>query len=144
MIQHTHSHDVQDEEEQEDQMEQVEKGSIHDSDQVLSEVDALERGMSDDEGIKPDQPVFTGLFHPQLFKSLLFKAKTTARLDIPSPFVQQSVVQEESEDLIFSQPMTEEDVIPVRQMFSDPVQNRDVKARKKTENFFCFFFPFFS
>uniref|UniRef100_A0A2D4MYP9 Uncharacterized protein n=1 Tax=Micrurus spixii TaxID=129469 RepID=A0A2D4MYP9_9SAUR len=95
MIQHTHSHDVQDEEEQEDQMEQIEERSIHDSDQVLSEVDALERGMSHDEGIKPDQPVFTGLFRPQLFKSLLFKAKTTARLDIPSPLVQQSVVQGE-------------------------------------------------
>lgn len=35
--------------------------------------------LSDDEGLMPDQPAFVGLFRPQLFRSLLHKAKITTR-----------------------------------------------------------------
>lgn len=39
-----------------------------------------EMELSEDEGLTPDQPVFTGLFHPALFRSLLFKARNSTRL----------------------------------------------------------------
>uniref|UniRef100_A0A2D4IWT4 Uncharacterized protein n=1 Tax=Micrurus lemniscatus lemniscatus TaxID=129467 RepID=A0A2D4IWT4_MICLE len=89
------------------------------SDQDTQVEEPLEQPMSDDEEhLRPDQPSFTGLFKPQVFKSLLFKARTIARLDKQIPDSQQSV-REESEDLIFSQPTTEVDVIPVPKMFED-------------------------
>uniref|UniRef100_A0A2D4J936 Uncharacterized protein n=1 Tax=Micrurus lemniscatus lemniscatus TaxID=129467 RepID=A0A2D4J936_MICLE len=104
-------------------MDQMEEGSVHTVDQVLSEVDPLERGMSDDEGLSPDLPIFTGLFRPQLFKSLLFKAKNTTWLDNtgtpPTPNI-----TGEAEDLIFSQPVIEAEVIPVPHMFSNLVQKQ--------------------
>lgn len=36
--------------------------------------------LSEDEGLEPDQLSFVGLFRPQMFRSLLFKAQTTTRL----------------------------------------------------------------
>lgn len=39
-----------------------------------------EMELSEDKSLSPDQPDFIGLFRHQLFKSLLYKAKTTARL----------------------------------------------------------------
>lgn len=38
---------------------------------------------SDDEGILPDLPSFTGLFKPSLFKALLHKARQTTNLGVP-------------------------------------------------------------
>lgn len=47
----------------------------------LSEGEAiLDQDLSDDEGLEPDQPSFVGLFRPQMFRSLLFKAQTTTCL----------------------------------------------------------------
>ncbi|XP_039201699.1 lamina-associated polypeptide 2-like [Crotalus tigris] len=39
-----------------------------------------ELGLSEDEDLPPDPPAFTGLFNPDLFKSLLQKATSTAQL----------------------------------------------------------------
>lgn len=43
-------------------------------------MDSGEPELSEDEGLPPDQPAFTGLFPQSLFKSLLLKAINTAQL----------------------------------------------------------------
>lgn len=48
-----------------------------------SSLEGIERrdpDLSDDEGLFPEQPAFTGLFPPTIFKSLLFKAVNAAQL----------------------------------------------------------------
>lgn len=40
-----------------------------------------ELDLLDDEGLIPEQPMFTGLFPPSVFKSLLFKATKVAHLE---------------------------------------------------------------
>lgn len=47
---------------------------------AVEDVDPQEPEVSEDEGLPPDQPAFTGLFPQALFKSLLFKAVNTAQL----------------------------------------------------------------
>uniref|UniRef100_A0A2D4MNC7 Uncharacterized protein n=1 Tax=Micrurus spixii TaxID=129469 RepID=A0A2D4MNC7_9SAUR len=108
-------------------MEIVDAVSIHGSEVLLDEKeDPPVEGMSDDD-LKPDQPNFTGLFCPQLFKSLLFKTKNTAHLD-KYPSIQCPDPQEESEDLILSQPVSEVEVIPVTQMCSDLINKQWASA----------------
>lgn len=48
---------------------------------------------SDNEGLGPDQPAFSGLFRLQVFKSLLFKAQNTTRLGCTPP-TQEQVLSE--------------------------------------------------
>lgn len=53
----------------------------HYNDQSLTEgVDLGEPELSEDEGLPPDQPAFTGHFRQALLKSLLFKTINTAQL----------------------------------------------------------------
>uniref|UniRef100_A0A2D4P8T7 Uncharacterized protein n=1 Tax=Micrurus surinamensis TaxID=129470 RepID=A0A2D4P8T7_MICSU len=85
--------------------------------------DLTPRGMSDDEDLAPDQPVFTGLFKPQLFRSLLYKAKNTACLSKPPP-APTSEQPEAADDLIFTQPVSEVETVPVPQMFSDLINKQ--------------------
>ncbi|KAG8139559.1 hypothetical protein E2320_002326, partial [Naja naja] len=55
--------------------------SSKESESSLSEEEGqLDKEMLENEGLTPDQPSFTGPFRPHLFKSLLFKAKNTARV----------------------------------------------------------------
>lgn len=54
-----------------------------------------ELDLSDDEGLAPDQPAFTGLFQPSLFKPLLFKAKNSAQ-----PGAQTAVTEPEGQPLL--------------------------------------------
>lgn len=57
----------------------ADQGSLSETDEVL------ESALSDDEGLFPDQSPFIGLFRPQMFCSLLFKAMATTRLrEVPS------------------------------------------------------------
>lgn len=72
----------------------------------------------------PDQPAFAGLFRPSLFKSLLFKAKNTARLGthLPSPDPTSETVDDM--DSLFSEPTTEAEVVPLPRLFLDVVQRQ--------------------
>ncbi|XP_058018158.1 mucin-5AC-like [Ahaetulla prasina] len=49
------------------------------------EGDLRDENLSEDEDLVPDQPSFVGLFNPQLFRSLLHKAKVTTRLGVARP-----------------------------------------------------------
>lgn len=47
---------------------------------LLGEVEPREPDLSEDEGLSPEEPAFTGLFPQALFKTLLFKAVNAAQL----------------------------------------------------------------
>lgn len=47
---------------------------------IMGEEGQRELDILEDEGLTPDIPAFTGLFPPALFRSLLFKARSTSRL----------------------------------------------------------------
>lgn len=49
------------------------------------EVDQQEPDLSEDEGLPPEQPAFTGLFPQAIFKSLLFKVVNVAQLGSSPP-----------------------------------------------------------
>lgn len=78
--------------------------------------------LSEDEGIAPDKPVFSGLFIPSLFKSLLHKAKVTTKLaDASLQDTQQAPSQ--PHDNLFSALKMEKEFIPCPQLFSEVVQH---------------------
>lgn len=52
---------------------------------MIDGIDLGEPELSEDEGLPPDQPAFTGLFPQALFKSLMFKAINTAQLGTAPP-----------------------------------------------------------
>uniref|UniRef100_A0A2D4PTH6 Uncharacterized protein n=1 Tax=Micrurus surinamensis TaxID=129470 RepID=A0A2D4PTH6_MICSU len=69
------------------------------AEETEEEEEALARGgMSEDEELTPNLPTFTGLFKSEMFRSLLFKAKTTARLQKAKPD-QVTDTEQESEDM---------------------------------------------
>lgn len=80
--------------------------------------------LSEDEGLMPDQPAFAGLFCPSLFKSLLFKAKNTARLGTHLPSPDPTSETADAKDSLFSEPTTEAEVVPSPRLFLDVVQRQ--------------------
>lgn len=80
----------------------------------------LDRELSDDEGLLPDQPVFKGLFRPHLFKTLLFKAKVSTKLGSADTRPGGSITEQDPADLLFSEPVTETDAILMPPLFLDP------------------------
>lgn len=72
---------------------------------------------SEDEGISSDPLPFTGLVCPDLFKSLLCKAKVITNLGSESA---QSTV--DLGHMLFSEPTVEAEVIPSPKLFLDVVQ----------------------
>lgn len=71
----------------------------------------------------PDLPTFLGLFQPSLFKSLLFKAKTSANLGAKvaaTPARSQAM----SAETLFSENTIEADPVPTPKIFVDLVQRQ--------------------
>lgn len=79
---------------------------------------------SEDEGLTPDQPVFTGLFHPTLFKSLLFKARNSTHLGMDHSGPEAPVASTDITEPLFSEQTMKAEVIPLPQMFIDVVQRQ--------------------
>lgn len=79
-----------------------------------------EPGLSDDEDLFPDQPAFIGLFKPQIFRSLLHKAKITMGLGLPLPKSSYSATGVGPSSL-FEEPTFEAEEIPGPKMFKDVV-----------------------
>lgn len=82
-----------------------------------------EQALSDDEGLGPDQPSFIGLFCPQVFCSLLFKAISTTRLgDLPP--AASAAVPSDPEAAMFAEPTVDPETIPAPKMFTDVIQRQ--------------------
>ncbi|XP_034290509.1 uncharacterized protein LOC117675694 [Pantherophis guttatus] len=89
---------------------------------------APDQDLSEDEGLEPDQPSFIGLFKPQLFRSLLFKAQNVTGLGISSTPSSQGAStpssQHPSSSLLFQEPSIRAEVVPAPKLFSDVVQRQ--------------------
>lgn len=85
----------------------------------LSEADEVpEAALSDDEGLLPDQSPFIGLFRPQMFGSLLFKAIVTTQLgEVPSSSTAHSSLDPAS--ALFAEPTIDPETIPAPKLFLD-------------------------
>lgn len=105
----------------EDSLSEQDQFESHSSvDQALvSEVDEFQdQALSDDEGLGPDQPLFIGLFHPQLFCSLLFKAIVTTHLGETTPASSASVSSDPAAAM-FAEPTVDPETIPAPKLFTD-------------------------
>lgn len=80
--------------------------------------------LSEDEGMAPDHPTFMGLFRPALFKSLLFKAKNIVRMGADPTTSDSTLGLADPSELLFSEPATENEVIPSPKLFLDVVQRQ--------------------
>lgn len=78
----------------------------------LAGVDLREQEMSEDEDLAPDQPAFVGLFKPQLFHSLLHKAKATTGLGISRLSATDPGEGVSSSAPLFEEPTIETEEIP--------------------------------
>lgn len=99
--------------------EHSERDSLYDE-----EEESRELALSDDEGLAPDQPAFIGLFRPQLFWSLLYKALAVTRLESsPPPEAGPSDGQDPATSL-FVEPTAQPELIPAPKLFTDVVQRQ--------------------
>lgn len=87
------------------------------------EEDFAEHELSEDKGRSPDKPVFTGLFNPNMFKTLLYKAKTTANLGVAAGASDRSAEQDPNAHL-FTEPVTTQEVVPSPKLFVDIIRKQ--------------------
>lgn len=78
---------------------------------------------SEDEGLLPDAPAFTGLFRPSLLKSLLHKARLTTNLGKNDTPLSKSQIASGPHDLLFRLSKPDKDFIPCPQLFSEVIRN---------------------
>lgn len=90
----------------------------------LAEAELHEFDLSEDEGLPPDQPAFTGLFPQALFKSLLFKAVNTAGLRPPFPAQMPTPAAHGALDPLFAEPPKAVDSIPTPPLFLDVIRKQ--------------------
>lgn len=81
--------------------------------------DFAEPGLSDDEDLAPDQPSFIGLFKPQVFRSLLHKAKIITGLGLKEPQPETSADPSIPSAALFTELAFEAEEIPGPKMFRD-------------------------
>ncbi|XP_034289304.1 uncharacterized protein LOC117675085 [Pantherophis guttatus] len=99
--------------------------SSYQSDQgSLAGADLLDQEMSEDEDLAPDQPAFVGLFKPQLFRSLLHKAKITTGLGISRPSESNPKEGTSTAVPLFEEPSIETEEIPGPGLFKDVLQRQ--------------------
>ncbi|XP_060550599.1 uncharacterized protein LOC117655455 isoform X2 [Pantherophis guttatus] len=95
--------------------------SSDDSDYGDNAVEDLE--FSEDEGLTPDVPAFTGLFRPSLFKSLLHKARQITNMSVSSSATSETASTSTPHEALFSSSKPGRDFIPCPQLFSDVLQS---------------------
>lgn len=88
----------------------------------LSGEEARDGDLSDDEDLAPDQPSFVGLFKPQLFRSLLHKAKLTTQLGSSQPSSSQGDTA--AAVPLFEEPVIETEEIPGPRLFREVLRKQ--------------------
>lgn len=91
---------------------------------LLDDEEHRELMLSEDEGMAPEPPAFTGLFRPALFKTLntRHKANTTAHIGADPAMSDSALGLSDPNDLLFSEPATGNTEIPSPKLFLDVVQ----------------------
>lgn len=92
-----------------------------DSDQGEDYTEDIEFSEGDD--LPPDNPAFTGLFRPSLFKSLLHKARLTTNLGAPGVDSLGAPSTPGPHDALFHSSKPDKDVIPCPRLFLDVLQS---------------------
>lgn len=90
----------------------------------ISGGEARDADLSDDEDLPPDQPSFVGLFKPQLFRSLLHKAKLTSRLGSSSQASPSGVANSATSVPLFEEPVVETEEIPGPKLFREVLKKQ--------------------
>lgn len=90
----------------------------------LSGEEVREGDLSEDEDLAPDQPSFVGLFKPQLFRSLLHKAKLTTRLGSTSSQPSSSQTDTTPAVPLFEEPVIETEEIPGPSLFREVLRKQ--------------------
>ncbi|XP_034281058.1 uncharacterized protein LOC117670189 [Pantherophis guttatus] len=98
--------------------------SGHSEQGSLTGADLLDQEMSEDEDLAPDQPAFVGLFKPQLFRSLLHKAKLTTGLGVSRPSEISPKEGPSTSVPLFEEPIIESEEIPGPKIFRDVLQRQ--------------------
>lgn len=98
-----------------------ESTSLDDSDQGEDCPEDIE--FSEDEGLLPDTPAFSGFFRPSLFKSLLHKARVTTNLGTGDSHLSAAQSALGPHDSLFKLTKPDKDCIPCPQLFSEVIQN---------------------
>ncbi|XP_034262888.1 uncharacterized protein LOC117658879 [Pantherophis guttatus] len=80
--------------------------------------------LSEDKGGTTDTLGFTGLFRPALFKTLLHRAKATARIGGDPSVSDPASGLSDPNSLVFSEPTTDNEEIPSPKLFLDAVQRQ--------------------
>lgn len=80
--------------------------------------------LSEDEGLLPEQPAFTGLFPQALFKSLLFKAVNTAGFSSSSTVQSSTPATPGALDPLFVEPPKAVESIPTPPLFLDVIKKQ--------------------
>ncbi|XP_060541940.1 uncharacterized protein LOC132710243 [Pantherophis guttatus] len=91
---------------------------------LSDEEESRELSLSDDEGLTLDQPAFIGLFRPQLFRSLLYKALAVTRLGSSSTAGTTLPEGADPASSLFAEPAVEPELIPAPKLFTDVVQRQ--------------------
>lgn len=98
--------------------------SHHSNLSLMSEEDMADFNLSEDEGVLLDKPTTTGLFRHDLFKTLLFKANTTANMEVLIGQSEGCTYPKDPTCLPFIEPVTEKDIIPSPKLFVDVIQRQ--------------------
>lgn len=84
--------------------------------------ESRELPLSDDEGLAPDQPAFIGLFKPQLFRSLLYKALAVMHLGSASATPPSGPRGSDMASSLFVELSVQQDTLPAPKLFMDVIQ----------------------
>lgn len=91
--------------------------------ELIDEEEAFDYNLSGEEEPTLDRPRSMGLFHHELFKTLLQKAKATANMGVKKAPSEGSSEPTDSNTLLFTEAVTEQDVI-LPKLFVDTIQRQ--------------------
>ncbi|XP_070605563.1 lamina-associated polypeptide 2-like isoform X2 [Erythrolamprus reginae] len=86
--------------------------------------------VSEEKAGAPERPAFTGLFNPDLFKTLLSKAKATTGIGADPAVSDPSLDLSDPKSLVSSEPASEKEEIPTPKLFLDFVQQQWIQSEE--------------
>lgn len=99
--------------------------SRHSEQSLMDEEDVFDYNLSGgEEEAALDRPQSMGLFRPELFKTLLHTAKATANMGVSMTHAQNASEPRNSNKLLFTEGVTEQEGIPSPKLFIDTVQRQ--------------------
>lgn len=105
-------------------LEQNEAPEPSDQGSISEEEEARDLALLDDEGLASDQSAFTGLFRPQIFRSLLFKVLAVTCLGGTSTTGEAPSASADPASSLFAELEVEPETIPAPKLFTDVIQRQ--------------------